>query len=227
MKKILVAIILYLFFSTSSFSHLQHYSGVNYLEYDLYRNNALIGSHKYDFIKNGDILTVKSVVNFKITKIGIDLYKYFAESSESYKKNMFKSFNSTTLQNKKNKYVNIDFNSKDNNLTIEGSSYKGPASKESIVGTWWNHEIVKSKAQISAISGRIIEQNVEFKGKEELIINGKKYKTLRYNFSSSDPNLAENKKLNTDIWYEENTFLWIKASFEKMGQWEYRLKTYK
>ena len=103
MKKIFVAIILYFFLSVNSFSHLNHYAEVKYLEYDLYRNNSLIGSHKYDFIKNGDNLTVKSVVNFKITKLGIDLYSYFAESTENYEKNVFKSFNSTTIQNKKNK----------------------------------------------------------------------------------------------------------------------------
>ncbi|OUX54547.1 MAG: hypothetical protein CBE47_00445 [Pelagibacteraceae bacterium TMED287] len=227
MKKFFLSIIILIFSINTSFGHVEHYSNLNHLEYELFRNDKLIGFHVYDFKRNGDLLTIESKVEFKISKLGVNLYNYEATSTEEYTENLFTKFSSKTIQNKKNKYVNIDFNSKDNNLTIEGSSYKGPASKESIVGTWWNHEIVKSKAQISAISGRIIEQNVEFKGKEELIINGKKYKTLRYNFSSSDPNLAENKKLNTDIWYEENTFLWIKASFEKMGQWEYRLKTYK
>ena len=47
---------------------------------------------------------------------------------------------------------------RDKNLIIDGSSYKGKASNEFIVGTWWNHEIVKAKAQISGISGRIIDQ---------------------------------------------------------------------
>ena len=224
MKKILVAIILYLFFSTSSFSHLQHYSEVNYLEYDLYRNNALIGSHKYDFIKNGENLTVKSIVNFKITKLGIDLYKYFAESSEKYEKNIFKSFSSNTLQNKKNKYVKITLNSKKDKLKIDGSSYKGDANIDSMVGTWWNHEIVKAKAQISGISGRVIEQTVTFIGKEDVIIGDKTYKTLHFNFKSSDLSLPDSKKLNTDIWYEEDTYLWVKAAFDKTGYWEYRIK---
>tara|TARA_A100001015_G_scaffold247641_1_gene284594 strand:+ start:2462 stop:3145 length:684 start_codon:yes stop_codon:yes gene_type:complete len=224
MKKIIVAIILYFFLNVNSFGHLQHYSGVKYLEYDLYRNDVLIGSHKYDFIKNGDILTVKSVVNFKITKIGIDLYKYFAESSESYKKNMFKSFNSTTLQNKKNKYVKISLNSETNKLKIDGSSYKGEANVEYMVGTWWNHEIVKAKAQISAISGRIIEQKVNFLGKKKIEINGTTYEALHFKFLSSDETLPENKKLNTDIWYDANTLIWLKAQFVKQGNWEYRLK---
>jgi len=224
MKKITVAIILYFFLNVNSFGHLQHYSGVKYLEYDLYRNNVLIGSHKYDFIKNGDILTVKSVVNFKITKLGIDLYKYFAESSESYEKNIFKSFNSTTLQNKKNKYVKISLNSETNKLKIDGSSYKGDANVEYMVGTWWNHEIVKAKAQISAISGRIIEQKVNFLGKKKIEINGITYEALHFKFLSSDETLPDNKKLNTDIWYDAKTLIWLKARFVKQGNWEYRLK---
>ena len=227
MKKIIFSIILYFFLSVNSFSHLQHYSGIKYLEYDLYRNNNLIGSHKYNFIKNGENLTVKSVVNFKITKLGIDLYNYFAESSENYEKNVFKSFNSNTLQNKKNKFVKISLNLQKDKLKIDGSSYKGDANKEFMVGTWWNHEIVKAKAQISGISGRIIEQTVTFIGKEEVKIGDKTYKTLHFNFKSSDESLPDNKKLNTDIWYDSNTLIWLKAQFIKQGNWEYRLKDYK
>ena len=63
-----------------------------------------------------------------------------------------------------------------------------------IIGTWWNHEIVQKKAQISAVSGRIIEQKVEFLGKEEIKIGNKIYKTLKFNFSSSDPSLSKDKK---------------------------------
>ena len=103
---------------------------------------------------------------------------------------------------------------------------KGTADKNFIVGTWWNHEIIKAKAQISAISGRIIDQNVNFLGKEKININNKEFNTVRYNFSSSDKKLSKNKKLNTNIWYDIKSNLWVKASFDKTGYWEYRLKSY-
>ena len=224
MKKLIVAIILYLFLSVNSFSHLKHYAEIKYLEYDLYRNNELIGSHKYIFNRTGDILSVKSTVNFKITKLGIDLYKYFAESTENYEKNSFKSFNSTTIQNKKNKFVNISLDPEKNILKIDGSSYKGDADIKFMVGTWWNHEIVKAKAQISAISGRIIQQKVQFLGKKQIDINGKNYEALHFKFLSSDETLPDNKKLNTDIWYDAKSLIWLKAQFIKQGNWEYRLK---
>ena len=227
MKKFIVLIIISFSLNFQAFGHIQHYKNLNYLEYELFRNNQSIGYHKYDFIRDGDNLSIISEVSFKITKLGVDLYKYFAKSEENYEKGIFKSYFSKTKQNKKDRYVNIIFDTIDKNLKIDGSSYKGKADKEFIVGTWWNHEIVKAKAQISGISGRIIEQTVTFIGKEEVKIGDRTYKTLRFNFKSSDETLPDSKKLNTDIWYEENTYLWVKAAFDKTGYWEYRIKTYK
>ena len=224
MKKFLLSIALILFLTPENNAHVDHYAKYNYLEYELFRNNQLIGYHKYLFNRINGHLEVDNEVSFKIRKFGVDLYKYYAKGSEIYKNGVFSSFRSNTNQNKKKKYVNITIDQNDKDLIIDGSSYKGKADKNMIIGTWWNHEIVQKKAQISAVSGRIIEQKVEFIGKEEIKIGDKVYKTLRFNFSSSDPSLSKDKKLNTDIWYEEDTYLWVKAAFDKTGYWEYRLK---
>ena len=226
MKKFILSIAISLLFTLKTFGHVDHYAKYNYLEYELFRNNQSIGYHKYVFNREGDNLSIDSEVSFKITKLGVNLYNYFAKSEENYIKGIFKSYTSKTQQNKKDRYVNIDVDPNDKNLIIDGSSYKGKANKNFIVGTWWNHEIIKAKAQISGISGRIIEQTVTFVGKEEVKIGNKTYKTLHFNFKSSDETLPESKKLNTDIWYEEETFLWVKAAFDKTGYWEYRIKTY-
>ena len=227
MKKITLSIIILFFLSFSAISHVGHYKKFEYLEYELFRNNKLIGYHKYDFIRENNILSVKSEVNFKITKLGIDLYEYNAESNETYKDDKFSQFSSKTNQNKKDKYVNISVDTSQSALIIDGSSFKGTAPIDSIVGTWWNHEIVKAKQQISAISGRIIEQTVTFVGKEQIKIGDKTYNSLHFNFKSADESLPDSKKLNTDIWYDENSFLWLKAAFDKTGYWEYRIKEYK
>ena len=227
MKKIILSIAMFLLFNLESFGHVNHYANFNYLEYELFRNDKSIGYHKYDFKRDGDNLSIISEVNFKISKLGVDLYKYFAKSEENYEKGIFKSYKSKTQQNKKQRYVNINTDINNKYLIIDGSSYKGKANKEFIVGTWWNHEIVKAKAQISGISGRIIDQTVTFIGKEEVKIGEKVYKTIHFNFKSSDKTLPESKKLDTDIWYEEDTFLWVKAAFDKTGYWEYRIKTVK
>ena len=227
MKKIILSIAIFFLLIAQSLGHVDHYKKYNYLEYELFRNNNSIGYHKYDFVREGENLSIISEVSFKISKLGVELYRYFAKSEENYEKGIFKSYFSKTKQNKKDRYVNIKLDPKKENLIIDGSSYKGLANKDYIVGTWWNHEIIQKKAQISGISGRIIEQTVTFVGKEEIKIGDRVYKTLRFNFKSSDDTLPESKKLNTDIWYEEETFLWVKAAFEKTGFWEYRLKRVK
>ena len=108
-------------------------------------------------------------------------------------------------------------------MIIDGSSYKGKAPTDYLIGTWWNHSLVEAEAQISAVSGRIIKQKVTFLGKETIEVNGSTYKTLHFNFSSTDKKLDKDKKLNTDIWYDENTLNWVKATFKKKGDWEYKL----
>ena len=224
MKKFILSIAFFFLFNIESFSHVDHYKKLNYLEYELFRNNKSIGYHKYIFNRNGENLSVSSEVSFKISKLGVVLYNYFAKSQENYEKGVFESYSSKTKQNKKNRYVNISVDPIDKNLIIDGSSYKGKASKDFIVGTWWNHEIIKADAQISGISGRIIEQTVTFIGKEEIQIGDKTFQTLHFNFKSSDKSLPDSKKLDTDIWYEEDTYLWVKAAFDKTGYWEYRIK---
>ena len=227
MKKYLLSIALIFNLSLDINAHVDHYSKYNYLEYELFRNNKSIGYHKYKFTRNNGTLIIDSEVKFKITKLGIDLYKYYAKGEEKYLDGIFSGFNSKTNQNKKEKYVNITIDPSDKDLIIDGSSFKGKVNKNNIIGTWWNHEIVQKKAQISAVSGRIIKQNVKFIGKEQIKIGNKVYNTLRFNFSSSDPSLSKDKKLDTDIWYEEDTYLWVKAAFDKTGYWEYRLKKVK
>ena len=222
MKKIIkILFFLLIVFPTLSNAHVQHYENLNSIEFDIYRNNKHIGYHIFSFKKSGDEISVKSEIKFEIKKLGVVLYKYKAEGTEVYKNGELIKFNSKTNQNGKDKYVNMKLENKA--YSIDGSSYKGKADTNFLLGTWWNHSIVKAPAQISAVSGRIIKQKVEFLGKETLKLNGKTYKTLHFNFSSTDENLAKNKKLNTDVWYEEESLNWVKASFKKKGNWEYRL----
>ena len=223
MFKIFKIIILLIFLSSplSVNAHVQHYEDLNRIEFDIYRNNKHIGTHIFFFKKLEGQLAVESEINFEIKKLGIAFYSYHVKGTEIYKAGKLIKFNSKTNQNDKHKYVNLKL--EDGEYTIDGSSYKGKVPVDYILGTWWNHSIVKAKAQISAVSGRIIKQKVTFLGKETIKFGDKSYNTLHYNFSSTDKKLKKDKKLNTDVWYDEKTLNWVKASFNKKGKWEYRL----
>ena len=206
-------------------AHFQHYENLNRIEFDIYRNNKHIGKHIFTFIKTEETTNVESEINFRIKKLGVVLYKYNVIGTETYIEGHLVEFNSKTNQNGKEKYVSLKL--LNDEYVIDGSSYKGKAPVNYKIGTWWNHSIVDSPAQISAVSGRIINQKVTFLGEEVLSINGIKYTTLHFNFSSTDNKLAKKKKLNTDIWYDKEKLNWIKATFEKQGKWEYKLSNLK
>ena len=223
MFRIYKIIILLIFLSFPIFlsAHVQHYDDLNRIEFDIYRNNKHIGKHIFSFKKSDGQLTVDSQIDFQIKKLGLVLYKYHVKGMEIYKDGKLIKFNSKTNANGKEKYVNLNF--QNGEFIIDGSSYKGKVPTDYLLGTWWNHSIVKAPAQISAVSGRIINQEVTFLGKETIKIGEKTYKALHFNFSSTDKKLTKDKKLNTDIWYDEETLNWIKATFKKKGNWEYRL----
>ena len=217
----IIIVLFFVSFPLTTNAHVQHYQDLSRIEFDIYRNNKLIGTHIFSFKKLGDELAVKSVIKFEIKKFGIVFYTYHVEGVEVYKDDKLIKFNSKTNQNGKEKYVNMIL--ENGEYTIDGSSYQGKTPVNYLLGTWWNHSIVNAKAQISAVSGRIIKQKVTFLGNETIKFGDKSYDTLHFNFSSTDKKLAKDKKLNTDVWYDEKTLSWVKASFKKKGQWEYKL----
>ena len=72
MKKKFLSIILLFIFNTVAFFFFFHYENYNSLNYELFRNNKLIGYHNYEFERQNDFLKVKSVIEFKITKLNKD-----------------------------------------------------------------------------------------------------------------------------------------------------------
>ena len=222
MKKYsILTLIIFLLTFNSVLGHVTHYKKVKFLKYGLFFNNKLIGTHTFDFREDGDLFYVKSKGSFKVDKLGVVLMNYKTESEEVYKNGQLIKFNSRTKQNEKEKFAKVIF--KEQSLHIDGSSYKGETESSSQIGSWWNHEIVKKSKQISPISGRIMQQKVKFLGKQDISINGKTYKALHFHFLSDDNKPAKKKKLNIHVWYDSETLLWIKASYDKLGNWEYKL----
>ena len=216
-----------LLFITSTFkahSHTGHYNGLIKIEMDVLRNGEIVGYSNYFFEYEEDKIIVKNYTKFKVKILGATLFSIESEAIETYKNEKLISFKSQTYQNKKEKFVNLIYDSSINKFIIDGSSYKGEASVDSIIGNWWNHEILDARKQISPLSGSIKEQVVKFLGKENLTINNKEYKANHYKLKSRDENLPDNKKLNFDIWYDDDKKIILKVSYSRLGDWEYKLK---
>ena len=225
MKNYLVLLLIFVI-SSNVFAHTGHYEGIKKIEMDVLRNNEVVGYSNYFFEKNDDVMIVKNYTNFKIELFGVVVFSILGESEERYENDQLTYFKSNTFQNDKEKYVNLKFNKSLNNFIIDGSSFKGNASIDCIIGNWWNHKIFKATKQISPLSGSIKKQIVNFIKEENVLINNKKYSAKHYNIKSNDPDLPEDKKFNFDVWYDPINNIIIKVAYSKMGDWEYKLRNF-
>ena len=225
MKKY-IYILLLIFFTFEAYAHTAHYNNIIRIDMDILRNGEVIGYSNYFFEHDDNKMTVKNYTKFKVELLGVKVFSISSEAEERYNNNQLVFFKSNTFQNDKEKYVRLNYDSLSKKIIIDGSSYKGEASIDCVVGNWWNHKILQADKQISPLSGSIKEQVVTFIGKENIIINDKKYLADHYKLKSKDESLPNDKKLDFDIWYNSENNLILKVSYSRMGKWEYRLKSY-
>jgi len=223
MKKFLV-VLLAIFFSSISLAHIGHYNKFDKIEMEILRNNEVIGYNNYFFERDGETTTVKNQYKFEVKLLSATIFKVEGYGEEIYLNDHLISFQSKTLQNKKEKFVSLKLDKNKKKFNIKGSSYSGEASLKNIIGNWWSHKILQAESQISPISGSIKEQLVTFIGKENVAINGKEFETDHFKLTSKDMSLPEDKRLNFDIWLNKKTSVIVKVTYERMGNWEYRLK---
>ncbi len=223
MKKFAV-ILLVVFFSSISLAHIGHYNKFDKIEMEILRNDEVIGYNNYYFKRDGEKTIVKNQYKFEVKLLSATIFKVEGYGEEIYLKDNLISFQSKTLQNKKEKFVNLKLDNDNKKFDIKGSSYSGEASVKNIIGNWWSHKILQAESQISPISGSIKEQVVTFIKKENISINGKQYEADHFKLTSKDMSLPEDKKLNFDIWLDKKTSVIVKITYERMGKWEYRLK---
>jgi len=204
-----------------------HYNKLNKIEMEVFRDGEVIGYNYYFFKKDGDKTTVTNQIKFTVKLFGATIFEIEGYGEEKYIKDRLISFNSKTLQNNKKKYVNLKFNEKTDRFDIQGSSYNGVASVDSVIGNWWSHKILQTDSQISPISGSIKEQIVTFIGKEKIELYGKNYEVDHFKLTSKDMSLPKDKRLNFDIWFDKKNSLILKVAYSRLGNWEYKVKNLK
>jgi hypothetical protein len=224
--KNLFILIFFLTFSLSSDAHMAHYNKFNKIEMEILKDDKVIGYNYYFFKRNGNQITVTNQIKFTVKLFGTTIFEVEGYGEEKYIKNKLISFNSKTLQNNKKKYVNLKFNEQTKKFDIQGSSYNGEASTNNVVGNWWSHKILQSNSQISPISGSVKEQDVTFIGKEKIELYGKNYEVDHFKLTSKDMSLPKDKRLNFDIWFDKKSSLILKVTYNRLGNWEYKVKNF-
>ena len=222
-KYICIIYILSSFFGV--FANELNYKNISKIEMEVFRNDKVIGYSNYFFKHNEDTMAVENYTKFIVEMFGVKVFSIDSKSKEIYQKDRLMFFESTTLQNDKKKFVKLNYDEKKKKFTINGSSYVGEANLDNVVGNWWNSKILEAKTQISPLSGSIKKQTSKLTGKDEIEFNGKSIKLFQFKLKSTD-DLPDDKKLDFNIWLDPNEGIIYKVKYNRLGSWEYRLKSY-
>ena len=213
----------YLFFFliiTNSQAHVQHYKNLQRIEFDIYRNNDLVGFHKVNVKKKGDNtkeVTTDILIEVKI--LGIKVHTYKSYGVETYKNDELIDFKSKTQDGSDNDYCNIKKIS-DGKYSFDGMTenkkYIYELTETFYPALWWNHDSLLNNNYVLGQGCRNLKTQITFLKKETKKINEKNELVNFYNIKGDN--------LDINIGYTEKDLKWVDMKFTLKGDWEYKLK---
>ena len=213
----------YLFFFlifTNSQAHVQHYKNLQRIEFDIYRNNDLVGYHKVNVKKKGN--NTKEVITdilIEVKILGIKVHTYKSYGVETYKNEELIEFKSKTQDGSDNDYCNIKKIS-DGKYSFDGMTenkkYIYELTEKFYPALWWNHDSLLNNNYVLGQGCRNLETQITFLNKETKKINDKKEVVNFYNIKGDN--------LNINIGYTEKDLKWVDMKFTLKGDWVYKLK---
>ena len=205
---------------TNSQAHVQHYKNLQRIEFDIYRNNDLVGYHKVNVKKKGD--NTKEIITdilIEVKILGIKVHTYKSYGVETYKNEELIEFKSKTKDGSDNDYCNIKKIS-DGKYSFDGMTenkkYIYELTEKFYPALWWNHDSLLNNNYVLGQGCRNLETQITFLNKETKKINDKNEVVNFYNIKGDN--------LDINIGYTEKDLKWVDMKFTLKGDWEYKLK---
>jgi hypothetical protein len=220
MLRLLIYLVSYILFPTIANTHVQHYKNLQRIEFDIYRNNDLVGYHKVNVKKKGD--NTKEIITdilIEVKILGIKVHTYKSYGVETYKNEELIEFKSKTQDGSDNDYCNIKKIS-DGKYSFDGMTenkkYIYELTEKFYPALWWNHESLLSNNYVLGQGCRNLKTKITFLNKETKKINDKNEVVNFYNIKGDN--------LDINIGYTEKDLKWVDMKFTLKGDWKYKLK---
>jgi hypothetical protein len=107
MKKILIILLTLVLSTTNLVAHTSHYQNFQKIEMEILKDGKVIGYNYYFFDKKNEVLIIKNQIQFKVNLFGIEVFNLDGYGVEKYKDDKLISYESKTVQNGKEKFVNL------------------------------------------------------------------------------------------------------------------------
>ena len=220
MLRLLIFLVSYILFPTIANTHVQHYKNLQRIEFDIYRNNDLVGYHKVNIKKKDD--NTKEIITdilIEVKILGIKVHTYKSYGVETYKNEELIEFKSKTQDGSDNDYCNIKKIS-DGKYSFDGMTenkkYIYELTEKFYPALWWNHDSLLNNNYVLGQGCRNLKTKITFLNKETKKINDKNEVVNFYNIKGDN--------LDINIGYTEKDLKWVDMKFTLKGDWEYKLK---
>ena len=220
MLRLLIFLVSYILFPTIANTHVQHYKNLQRIEFDIYRNNDLVGYHKVNVKKKDD--NTKEIITdilIEVKILGIKVHTYKSYGVETYKNEELIEFKSKTQDGSDNDYCNIKKIS-DGKYSFDGMTenkkYIYELTEKFYPALWWNHDSLLNNNYVLGQGCRNLKTKITFLNKETKKINDKNEVVNFYNIKGDN--------LDINIGYTEKDLKWVDMKFTLKGDWEYKLK---
>jgi hypothetical protein len=220
MLRLLIFLVSYILFPTIANTHVQHYKNLQRIEFDIYRNNDLVGYHKVNVKKKGDNTNeIITDILIEVKILGIKVHTYKSYGVETYKNEELIEFKSKTQDGSDNDYCNIKKIS-DGKYSFDGMTenkkYIYELTEKFYPALWWNHDSLLNNNYVLGQGCRNLKTKITFLNKETKKINYKNEVVNFYNIKGDN--------LDINIGYTEKDLKWVDMKFTLKGDWEYKLK---
>jgi len=220
MFRYLIFFISLILFPSITNSHVQHYKNLQRIEFDIYRNNDLVGYHKVNVKKKGDnTKEVLTDILIEVKILGIKVHTYKSYGVETYKGEELLEFKSKTQDGSDNDYCNIKKIS-DGKYSFDGMTenkkYVYELTDKFYPALWWNHDSLLNNNYVLGQGCRNLKTQITFLKKETKKINEKNEVVNFYNIKGDN--------LDINIGYTEKDLKWVYMKFTLKGEWEYKIK---
>ncbi len=143
-----------------------------------------VGFHHMEFFPDGDNLVVKTHFEI-IVKLGfIKVADFRHDAVEYWKNGILVAFITDTKEQDKRLFARGVLG--EEGLVVEGSKFSGTMDKALMPATFWNPESLTEKQLVNHQSGKKIDVETTFLGRQQLNVLGEVKDVLTYSFAKGD-----------------------------------------
>ncbi|WOF72645.1 DUF6134 family protein [Parvibaculaceae bacterium PLY_AMNH_Bact1] len=171
------------------------------IAFDIYRNNARIGSHNVTFSDEADGLKVTSSFEMEIGLLFVKLFELQYQSEALWEDGKLVALSATT--NRNGDISEVEASATDNALKIDGPNGPQTATMGIYPTNHWNSGVIGSTQLMNTITGKVNDVRLVPLGTERVATNAGMVEATRYKYEGA---------IQNEVWYDADG-RWVAMQF--------------